>query len=454
MIVNGPPVVNNTGRTEDVNFTLRVNQRLIGEVLKIAGDSITLSIEGVHIVAKMASQDQAAALQEHRIAQFVVRDLTANNILLQLVSSATIIPNFVEGESGDLAENLLKASGLPLTKENLTILRAMLSQGMNANPDVIAELSDVLSQLGSWGETEAGIAAALKNAGLPVSPDTIRLMKDSSAGLSSSISQLLEQLQSLTRQSQYPQLAQSARSVLDYLRSMILPWDSPPAALAEKLGATVSLLGRSLENQLSELVGKSTLPVNNSTGTNVNQLADLRQDLIRAGLFHIVDNLDQLMDNMRYIHLLNSEPGMDAARAQWASLEVPLRLAANTNPLPDQTGRWYDATVKIAYEKNGENRAINPEFTQLVIQLNLEKSDLIEVTLSIAGRKVSAQVASTSNDLKMLAEEEMPGLATGLADIGFNLQSSRCIVSVPTPSLSMQTRQIDPDLLKNVNIVV
>jgi hypothetical protein len=455
MFVNGPPVINNAGRTDDANLTLRVNQRLIGEVLKISGDMVTLSIEGVHIVAKMASQDQAAALQEHRIAQFVVRDLAANNVLLQLVTPATIIPNQVEGDSGDLAGSLLKAAGIPLTKENLTILRAMLSQGMNASPEVMAELSEVLNQLGSWGEAEAGIAAALKNAGFPVTPETIRLIKDSPAGISSSISQLLEQLQSLAKQSQYPQLAQSARSVLEYLRSMVLPWDSPPAALAEKLSATVSLLGRSLENQLSEIVGKDIPAGQNTPGMNLNQLADLRQGLLRAGMYHILDDLDHLMDNMRYIHLLNSNPATEAGRDQWASLEVPLRLAANTNPQPDQTGHWYDASVKVAYEKKGESRCINPEFTQLVIQLNLEKNDLIEVTLSIAGRKISAQVASTTPDLKSLAEEEIPSLAAGLAEIGFNLQSSRCSVSVPSPSLTLlQTRQIDPLLLKNVNIVI
>ncbi|HVP21243.1 MAG TPA: flagellar hook-length control protein FliK [Anaerolineaceae bacterium] len=455
MLINGPPIVNNTGQTNDANLSLRVNQRLVAEVLKIAGDSITLSIEGVHIVAKLTSQDQAAALQEHRIAQFIVRDLASNNVLLHLVSPATIIPNWAEGESEDLAGILLKSAGLPLTKENLAILRAMLSQGMKADPEVIFQLSETLQQLGSWGEEEAGIAAALKNAGLPISPEIIKLIKDAPSGISNSISDLIVQLQALSRQTQNPQLSQSARSMLEFLRAMILPWDAPPAALAEKLNSAISLLGRSLENQLSDLVGKDALQTTPAPGMTSNQIAAFRQELIHTGLLNVVDDLDKFFENLRYIHFLNSGPGAQADGEHWASLEVPLRLALNTNAhQPGQSSRWYDASLKIAYEKNGESCSINPEFTQLVIQLNLEKNDVIEVSLSIAGRKVSAQVASTSKELKELAEQEIPSLAEGLAQFGFSLQGCRCLVGAPTPLLGIQSKQIDPLLLKNVNIVI
>ena len=455
MLINGPPIVNNTGQTNDANLSLRVNQRLVAEVLKIAGDSITLSIEGVHIVAKLTSQDQAAALQEHRIAQFIVRDLASNNVLLHLVSPATIIPNWAEGESEDLAGILLKSAGLPLTKENLAILRAMLSQGMKADPEVIFQLSETLQQLGSWGEEEAGIAAALKNVGLPISPETIRLIKDAPSGIGNSISDLIVQLQALSRQTQNPLLSQSARSVLEYLRAMILPWDAPVGILAEKLSSAVSLLGRSLENQLSDMVGKDGSQPAPASGGNLNQFASLRQELIHAGLLNVVDDLDKFFETLRYIHFLNSEPGCQAGAEQWANLEVPLRLAANSNSTQsNQSARCYDASLRIAYEKNGDSCAINPEFTQLVIQLNLEKNDVIEVSLSIAGRKVSVQVAATSKDLKELAELEIPSLSEGLAQIGFNLQGCRCMVSVPGPLLGVQFRQIDPLLLKNVNIVI
>lgn len=451
MLINGPPIVNSTARTDDANLSLRVNQRLVAEVLKISGDSVTLSIEGVHIVARLSSQDQAAALQEHRIAQFVIRDLSSNNILLQLVSPATIIPNWSEGESNDLAGVLLKAAGIPPTPENVTLLRAMLSQGMNADPDVFLELRAVLQQLGSWGEEDAGIAASLKNAGLPVSPEIIKMVKESGTGLSGSISQLIDQLQTLSKQAQYPQLAQSARAVLDFLRSITLPWDAPSPTLAEKLSTTVALIGRSLENQLSRMAGAAPA----ESASTLNQIAALRQELAQAGLYSILDDLDQLLENMRYIHLLNSNTGAQTTQERWASLEIPLRLAANSGqPISDPSGRWYDASLKIAYEKNGEACSINPEFTQLVIQLNLEKNDMIEVTLSIAGRKVSAQVSATSKELKNLSEQEMPGLASGLAEIGFSLQSSRCVVNMPSPALTVQARQVDPLLLKNVNIII
>jgi hypothetical protein len=454
MLLNGPPSVTAPAHTDDANLSLRVNQRIVAEVLSISGETVTLSLQGVHIVAKLTSQDQAAALQEHRLAQFVIRDLAANNVLLQLVSPVKIIPNSDREGMVDLAANLLQIAGLPPTEENIQILRAMLSQGMTIDKQTLEELKYVLQQLGSWNEADAKLAASLKNAGLPVSAEIIKFIKESPSGFGNQISQLLEQLQYLARQTQSPPLSQSAQLVLEYFRSMILEWSSSPTNMAEKLRTAVMASGRSLENQLAELVEKGISPGNKGSGLGVTAIATLRHELIKAGFLDILEELDQFQNSMRYTHLINGESGTSGQSGQWASLEIPLHLAFPSNQgLADQPAQLYEGLIKIAYQKDGESRSINPEFTQVIIQINLSKHESIEVALSIAGRQVGAEVLSSSSQLNILATEEISSLADGLSQLGFKLQTSRCQVGDPVQNLAIPSRQIDPTLFKNINII-
>ena len=454
MLLNGPPSITSPARTDDANLSLRVNQRIVAEVLNISGESVTLSLQGVHIVAKLTSQDQAAALQEHRIAQFVIRDLIANTVLLQLVSPVKIIPNADREGMVDLAANLLQIAGLPPTEENLQILRAMLSQGMTVDKQTLEELKYTLQQLGSWNENDAKMAASLKNAGLPLSADILKFLKESPGGFGNQISQLLDQLQSLARQTQSPQLSQSAQQVLEYFRSMILEWSSSPATMAEKLRSAVMASGRSLENQLAELVEKGISPGMKSSSLGVLSIANLRQELIKAGLFDILQELDQFQDGMRYTHLINGESGSSGPAGQWASLEIPLHMAFPAQPgMANQSAQLFEGLIKIAYQKDGENRTINPEFTQIVIQINLGKHDSIEVALSIAGRQVGADVLASSSQLNEFAKEEMNSLSEGLSQLGYKLQTNRCQVGDPVQTLEISSRHIDPTLFKNINII-
>jgi hypothetical protein len=127
--------------------------------------------------------------------------------------------------------------------------------------------------------------------------------------------------------------------------------------------------------------------------------------------------------------LVNSEPESVPVKGQWLRLDLP--LAANSTPRENHI-----AQLRIAYrpdEEEGGRAVIDPARTRLVLQIDLDEAGTIQVDLSMANHRIGAQVTTTNEGLRSLAESELPSLATGLERLGYSLQAARCEVSSLEP---------------------
>ena len=177
MNVTGPIPVQHIQRTDESTLAFRVNQRFAADVIQVAGERVTLAVNGVQIVARMATGESAAALTGRRQAQFVVRDMSDSGVLLQLAGHPEqVLPGgSVQAALAEIIPALLQQAGLPVESSTIAIARALLGRGLPVSPEMMAELQAALDQIVGWGEPEAQIAAGLRSLGLPLSPEVVAL---------------------------------------------------------------------------------------------------------------------------------------------------------------------------------------------------------------------------------------------------------------------------------------
>ena len=446
MNITGPLPPGPVQRPEEQAIDLRMNQRINAEVIQIGSDKVVLEIQGVRVVARLTEPGQAAQLIERRNAQFVVRDANPQNLTLQLLPAAAAPLPQAAGPAvlaQDLASRLLLQAGLPADQNNLTLARALIGQGIVVTPELMEDMKNILSTMGSWGAPEAQVAANLKANGILLTPGTISLAMTASTDFSSNLVGLATQLKTWLAQGKAdPQLASLGREAVALLEQGMVRWDtSPTSSLAENIQKAIHIFGRSVESHLAQWVQKGDKPAEGERGLLV--LTDLRQALSKAGQEGMVKDIDHFLENTRLSHLLNSEPQSVTGRGQWANLELPLRLPI-THPgnLPNQLPEWRPSRLRVAYRsEGGEKGRIDPNYTRLIIQIDLDPAgkQSLQVDLSVVGRQIAAQVMTSNSDLVNTAVDEMPALQKGLAELGFTLQTSRVDVgethtTLPVPS--------------------
>ncbi|MBI3761210.1 MAG: FecR domain-containing protein, partial [Chloroflexi bacterium] len=260
-------------RPDEIPIALRLNQRLAAEVLQIAADHVVLALEGVPVVARLTSPDQAAMLAERRVAQFIVRGLSDQSLTLQLVHPETAPPPPPASSLAGLIPSLLEQAGLPVNPANTQIARALIERGLPVTPELVAELESALAglvehrrrvnefvdtrpgaQAAPWNQADAQAAAALRAAGLPLSPGTLALARTQPAPLAETLARLQAQLESLSALPLPPRQAELARGALETLAKIRVDWSQPAPALAAQLREAVAILGRAVEHDLAKLL--------------------------------------------------------------------------------------------------------------------------------------------------------------------------------------------------------
>ena len=209
--ISGPPPVPPAQRPEDSALILRLNQRIAAEVLQVSGDNVVLAIDGTRVVAKLTTADQAAALQERRVAQFIVKDINTTQILIQLAPSANPAVT-AQVASQDLARALLSQMGLPVER----IQPDAGAHHGGARPAggyfQFERHPGCPQPSGRVGQpAEAQAAAALKAAGLPLTPATLSLVLNAPQEVSQAYSRLLSLLQGLPTRQLAPRLRKPCR---------------------------------------------------------------------------------------------------------------------------------------------------------------------------------------------------------------------------------------------------
>lgn len=426
MNISGPIQSNLPTVQEKTDQFLKVNQRIAGEIIEIANEQVVLAVNGVQIVAKMTSAEQLANLMEKRYAFFVVKEVNENQITLQLTSPTATSPEAKQAaENNPLGRSLLEQFGLPIDKENIQIVQAMLNRGMEISPKVLNSIRQVLDANPGWGMNEVQLATAIKSAGLPLTEESLKLAMYAVKDIHTSFLALNEQLSLyLYRPGIQPNANQMIRSTLEALKNVLIQGGDSQANLEKALQLAVKGLGTSIENEIGKIIDPKNREIQSSKESNIlydlatlkNVLGDTARPLSNA--------IDNFLNGMKWIHFQNVEPELDVPKGQWTQLDLPISF--NTSISNQQPNIIYNMKIRVANESDKENgNQINPNYTRLVIEVDLEEDENIKVDLSIVSKMVGAEITATDEDICTIASEELDELKTGLSNLGYTLKTSR-----------------------------
>jgi hypothetical protein len=440
MNITGPELTQPIQKLDDNSLVLRNNQRITAEVLQISGDQVRLALDNTQVIARMLSPDQAAALQERRLAQFIVRENNGQTISLQLIN-----PDSEQRSSGEPAPNLLinllVQDGIPLEPGNVIIAQALLEANLPVTSDLIMDLKKALNELAltrqpaAWGPQEAQMAATLKSAGLPLTGTILALALGTPLPLQVLVSTIQNQLQKLGEDPP-PDLAEQIEEALSILNGWVVDWSQPPGAISDQLQAVLRRMGRSIENELAETIERGLkLSTGGQAGSGLMELALIRQDIAKAGGNDtLVESFDLLFEALRRMLFSNVNAQSSQGKPRWFSFDVPIgtypqAAQQGSSPIMDNT------RLRVACQTDNARQHLDVGSTRIVVQLELEDGNALEVDLSVVERQVGASITSTSSELKSLAEAELPAFKDSLDKLGFAVLTAR----VQTGPLALAT---------------
>ncbi len=400
MNISGPLPVPSQQRSDESPLMLRLNQRFAAEVVQVAGDRVYLEIDGVQVVAKLTTPDQAAALANRQTANFVVRDLSGQMISLQLASAVADNTTSATSSESDLVANLLNNISVPLTDENISLAQALLKQGIQVTPELIDELRSMLNQAkaaqakeagtqgaqATWGQTEAQTAAMLKAAGLPVTAGTLSLAMAEMTPLADAFARLKTKLSDFAKGGLSPGMNSLVQNALARLTGLVVDWGASPSDMAENLRQAITNMGSSLEHELADLVNQGTGSLSDAQAESVMMaLAQLRKELARAGPHPLLDEIDRFMDELRMRQFKNAEPFSTPVKEQWLNLDIPLGLP---NALSKEYADLQSSPLRVSFHVEDDARKIDMAHSRLVIQVELSAEEMLQVDLSIVAHKM------------------------------------------------------------------
>ena len=401
-------------RTDAGGLALRLNQRVRAQVLDVLGEQVLLDVNGTQMTARVVGADVAELLNQGAQAQFVVAGLNQEAITLKLLGGEQTAEQ--APSTALLISNLLKSLGIQSDGANTEIAHALLNQKLELSPQLFAEMQELLAQLPNWTQKDVAFAAALKAAGLPLTPDTLALAKQDIAQLGQLLAELQNSLNNMAHSpNQLEQEAALARLALAKLTQLPLDWGRMPEEIAGRLQTLLSQLGRSSENALGETLLKE-LPEN-----LVLTLQRLMQVSTQKGDASTAKQLAEVVNSLRAMQLGNATWQAETDTPQWLSFSLPLMHAG-------QPGTAHTAHLRIAYNQDENDPAINPEQTRMVLQVDLENDEYVQVDVSIVGKQMGTHVKASSDALIGFAQTEYASLEEGLAKLGYDLNGPRYAV--------------------------
>lgn len=425
--ITGPIQSNLPPIQERADQFLKVNQRIAGEIISVSNENVVLAVNGVQIVAKMTSFEQLALLLERRYANFVVKDISNNQVTLQLVTPAQNTTSEKTVTNSSIGMALLDQFGLPVDNTNLTIVQAALNRGLKITPELVNEMRQVLETSVGWTQNDAQLAAAIKSAGLPLTEGSLNLAQSAVKDITSNFLTLISQMnEALSRPGLAPEVQQMIRATLSSLQNSLVQSGASKEIIEQNLLTSIKGLGSSLENELGKLIEQSSKNSQSSEMTGILfNLASLKHEIANSNLNRLSFAIDRFIEGMRWTHFVNADPEQPVAKGQWTQLDLPISFGYN--PLnrvqPDSV---HNLQIRVAHQEDDEaGSKINPDYTRLVIQVDLDENDMIKVDLSIVSHMIGAEITGTNNDICSKASEELDELKIGLSNLGYTLKTSK-----------------------------
>ncbi|MBI4927529.1 MAG: flagellar hook-length control protein FliK [Anaerolineae bacterium] len=430
------------------DLALRPFMRVTAEVLSVSGVRAVLSIDGHPVVAQITSPEQAAALRTQHLAHFVVSQVTEDAVVLKFLNGGPDLTAATGANAGrsELANHLLEQMNLPATQANLTLARALLNQRLPVTPELFQELTNLLQQSGAWGDQEANLAAAMKAAGLPLTPGALQLFAAQPGALGQELSALQGNLTALLGQNIPAPLRAVLESALGLLDQTRVDAQSSPQAMAERLRQAVTLLGRSLEHMLGEQVrGGSALWPEESLLT----LARLQTLLREAGQDDAASDVHRFLDLIRQQQLLNVRADPASTKADWVGVNFTLHGGEAGQETTNLTAR-----LRISRRGGARKGAIDPQFTNLVVQVDLEDGRALQADLALTGKTIRTNVTAPDEALAQEARASLNELRASLERLGYAVGSASVGVGSPEPVGELVVDQKGHNPMQSVDLEV
>ncbi len=425
MSFSGPLPVSPITPTSGQDIGIRAFQRVTAQILSVTGSTAILSIEGHPVVAQLTSTDQAAALLSQPTAQFIVTQLTDQTITLKFIKNEQAQTPGTIFAGPELAVRLLEQNNIPMTTSNLMMARSVLKQHLPVTSRLLNELLDALSEYGSWGEADAELAAAMKAAGLPVTAQSLKLASRQAAQTGEGLSNLIATLSRLAQQDLPAEVLKQINQNLQILNTVVLKGDGETSQLAEQLKASVELLGRSLENILLE---QSQNPNALSPEKSLATLVKLQQTLEQFGQKESAKIINEFLADILQNQFMNVKPDPVPGSGTWSEIGFMMQSAQQK---ADE--KFSPARLRIAHESKADSDKINPAYTRLIIQVDLEPGKTVEVDLSLVGKQIRTSVLAPDPLWCNKAQSELPSLEEALQVLGFSLKDIQIGVGDPQP---------------------
>jgi hypothetical protein len=469
----GPAPILPVTQPEDPALGLRINQRIAAEVMRINGDRVVIAVQGVPIVAQLASSEQAAVLVEHQQHTFVVQEASAGKVLLRLLQPAEGRPagqaKTTNASRADWLATLLQQIGVASTPGNIQLAQAMLAHRLPISAEGLNELRQALisasSLTGDSSSERIQAAVWLKSRGIPITAGSLELAEADWPSFSDHYAQVLSRLRLLAGRTGLPDdLGRLVRQALEAMEKAVVRLDLPAESLAGRLRLTAGMMGQSVENELLHLLldrsGEEPVnaPLQPERFHGSLLFSHLQGELARHGHQELADLLRDMLDYLRWLHLL-SQDVPDTGATRWAVLEIPVVFAASGSA---EARGLSDAQLRIAYGSPSGGTGVDPGYTRLLIQVDLPAdgdpdarpgSRRLQVDLSLYRQLVRACVTLASPDYGDRARAELPGLAEGLQALGYTLQSASVQVGAldtmddlhPPPVVPVTQEGVDVD---------
>jgi hypothetical protein len=408
---------------QDLNtLNLQNQERISAEVLQVAGERVYLSIDGVRVVARLTSSDQAARLMEKRRANFVVKDSSPKEILLQLVGGESSEQDPAASPINLIPELLIR-EGLAQDSLNTQLAQALLNHGLPVQAELIRSLREFLNGHHLTGEQQVAAAVALLAQGLQLSPGIFALLMEDLPHLGTLLKRYLkDQKMPLSEQPADPKLPRQSRAGSG-LEQLVVKAQSTAEANARELRRALPLLIKSLESDLLEKIQGNPGPASREKTSRPDNLSllNLLPEPSRQPGQGREQILEQLLGRLRLTHYANSQADENPGTARWLHVELPIHFPGSPEGSDLKT-----AYLKINSPYQESRTRDHPQQLNLQFNIRLDQGDLISVDLNLFKENIRGSIQASSPHLRSIAEAELDKLKQQLSAGGYRILGFQC----------------------------
>lgn len=444
----GPFPINEVRPASMQDLPFRINEKVVAQVLKVTEAQVVLEVNGYPIVAKLSSKDQASELLARRSADFIITHISQDQITLKLINQNGKTENApIQVETNDLAGRLSKAIGLSASNNEVALIRMALLEHLPISRELVNQLLDAVNTSGIEAGAGIRLAVKLKAAGLPVTPLSLNLVNQfQELHLASSFAELVDGLRNLLKQPGNIALHAQAQNVLARLETMIPDLSAGEVEIQSCLRELINLIGKPYEKVLSEqLSGENGTEKSSFSLLN---LFNLGKELRQNGLTSAADGVDRFLDQVRQNQFYNIKPEEMPAKGQWSELNFIVRQPV------DQGYDSRDARIRISYRHKAKPAVIDPDFSNLILRVDLQPEKEIEVNLSLYSKKINAEITSSDAGVADIFTESMPEFCGLLEKLGYQVVSARARQTVPEEKQGSDAFLVDKNSGSRLDIEV